>query len=232
MDFLTLDIGGIALAIILGTMFVALGLGIGYFFLLTMIVFLMLSAIVTWIGIRYKRRLGIGQSPRGIKNVLANGIPPMIMVIIFYIASNSGNTTLALFSVFGFLASVAAITADKFSSEIGVLNGMPRMIFTMKRVKKGTSGGISPLGLFAGLVASFLIALLILSVPSQLSLLSASPVSAVKAVVGITLAGFVGNLVDSVLGYYEEKGIGNKFSSNFVCGIFAGILAIVLFVLL
>ena len=43
---------------------------------------------------------------------------------------------LAVLCIIGFVASVAAITADKFESEIGIFDGMPRMIFTFKKAKK------------------------------------------------------------------------------------------------
>jgi uncharacterized protein (TIGR00297 family) len=232
-EFLTLDIGGVTLAVIFGVLFLFFGMALGAFFVLSMITFLVLSASVTYIGARYKRRFGLGQEPRGIKNVLANGTPPMIMAVLFYISSISHNGTFALLCAIGFIASVAGITADKFGSEIGVLNGTPRMIFTMKKVKKGTSGGISLLGIFAGLVGAFLMASLVMLVIFQLGAFNSSYVFGIrKAIVTITLGGVIGSLVDSALGYYEERGIGNKFTSNFVCGIIAGFLAIALFMII
>lgn len=234
MDFLTLNWGGVALALILGAAFIFFGLGLGYFFVAAMIVFLALAAIVTYIDLRYKKRLGIGQHARGIKNVLANGVPPLIMVVIFYLSSIHGNGSIALLSVVGFIASVAAITADKFNSEIGVLSrGAPRMIFTNKKVRKGTSGAMSLLGTFAGLIGALVIALLVLFIVRPLFMFrSKYPFGIEKAVAAITIAGFVGSFVDSALGYYEEKGIGNKQTSNFLCGVVAGFVAMLLFVVL
>ncbi|MGD0510298.1 MAG: DUF92 domain-containing protein [Candidatus Micrarchaeaceae archaeon] len=229
MEFLTLDIGGVLLAVVIALVVIFLGLGIGWLLLGAMVAFLVLSAIVTWIGIRSKRRLGLGQGPRGIWNVLANGMPPVIMVVLFYSFSRSGHGMLAVLSVVGYLASVAGITADKFGSELGVLDGTPRMIFTLKKVKKGTSGGITGFGLLVGLVGSFAIALL---APIFAGKVFLSGSSVVKALVVVTAAGFVGTIVDSALGYYEEKGIGNKFTSNFICGVVAGLVAMLLFAVL
>jgi uncharacterized membrane protein len=48
----------------------------------------------------------------------------------------------------------------------------------------------------------------------------------------ITIAGFVGNVVDSMLGYYEEKGVGNKSTSNLVCGLVGAIAAIAFYIIL
>ena len=233
MDFLTLDLGGVVLSVIMGVLFIIFGGSFGFFFLLAMIVFLVLSAIVTWIGIRSKRRLGIGQEPRGIKNVLANGIPPLTMALIFYLFALRGSTNFAILFMIGMLAAVAAITADKFNSEIGVLSSrLPRMIFTWRKVKKGTSGGMSALGVVAGILAAFAVALLIFIVLPQIMAVYVGSFSAIKAMIAITVAGFLGSVVDSILGYYEEKGIGNKFTSNFVCGEAAGIIAIIIFLIL
>ncbi len=233
MEFLTLSVKGVILAFVFAAAFILLGFGLGPFFLIAMIVFLVLSAIVTHLGLRYKKGLGVGQEPRGIWNVIANGLPPLIMAFLFWLSMIWHNNWLALLAVIGFLASVAAITADKFSSEVGVLDGRPKMIFTLKEVKKGTSGGITEVGLLAGLFAAFLIALLIFLIPGNLAVLTGSyGFSLKKALLAITAAGFVGTIVDSMLGYYEERGIGNKFTSNFICGIVGGLVAMALFALL
>jgi uncharacterized membrane protein len=41
-------------------------------------------------------------------------------------------------------------------------------------------------------------------------------------------SGFCGGLVDSLLGYYEEKGIGNKYTSNAICGIAGALIAMLI----
>ena len=73
------------LAVILGLALVFLGLNIGLLLLLALVLFLVFSAIVTWIGIRNKRGLGLGQNPRGVWELaaMANGIPPIIMAVLF-----------------------------------------------------------------------------------------------------------------------------------------------------
>jgi uncharacterized protein (TIGR00297 family) len=232
MDFLTLNLRGILLSFVIGGAMLAFGFWLGPFFIISMIVFLVLSAIVTYIGMRRKRRLGVGQKPRGVRNVLANGLPPLIIVLFYYVLSASGNQSVALLAVIGFLASVAAITADKFNSEIGVLNGNPRMIFTLRRVRKGTSGGITLLGTAAGAFGAFLIALLIFLVVGRIMPTGATRIDIGNAVLAITLGGLAGSVVDSALGYYEERGIGNKFTTNFICGICGGLVAIAIFLIL
>jgi uncharacterized protein (TIGR00297 family) len=234
MHILTLDKKGALLAIALGVALFAIGIDIGYFFVLTMLLFLFLSAVATIWGADYKKKIGIYQTPRGVKNVLANGIPPLIMAAVFSYSILRGHNNLALLSVIGFTASVAAVTADKFASEFGVFGGKPRMIFTFKRVRQGTSGGLSALGLAAGLLGSFIISLMIMLVAYKLQSIGTGvyAFSAPLAIASISLAGFIGNVIDSIFGYYEEKGIGSKFSTNFICGISGAVAAILLYILL
>src|ERR1043165_2378671 len=61
----------------------------------------------------------------------------------------------------GFAASLAAVNADTWATELGVLNPTPpRMITNLrKRVEKGTSGGVSLFGTLASLFGAAIIAL-------------------------------------------------------------------------
>lgn len=133
----------------------------------------------------------------------------------------------AVLCLFGFIAAIAAITADKFASEIGVLDGMPVSLLGRKTVRKGVSGGVTLVGLVVSAIGAALVAgvLIPLSVPYGLAI---NPYLAIGIV---TLCGFVGSLVDSILGYYEEKGMGSKFTSNLACSLAGAILGIVLIVI-
>lgn len=95
----------------------------------------------------------------------------------------------------GFAASLAAVNADTWATELGVLNPtLPRMITDLtKRVEKGTSGGISLLGTLASLLGSAIIAL-----PAILL----SPIGTLhpNTFLLITAAGLSGSLLDSFLG--------------------------------
>ena len=90
-----------------------------------------------------------------------------------------------------FAASLAAVNADTWATELGVLNpNPPRMITNLtKQVEKGTSGGISLIGTLASLAGSALIAFLASFLTDNWSLF---PV--------ITLAGLAGSLFDSLIG--------------------------------
>ena len=96
---------------------------------------------------------------------------------------------------FGFAAALAAVNADTWATELGVLNpAPPRMITDLrKRVEKGTSGGISLFGTLASLIGSSIIALLAVFL---------SPVGTlnVNSFFLIAAAGLAGSLFDSFLG--------------------------------
>ncbi|KAI1767195.1 integral membrane protein DUF92-domain-containing protein [Hypoxylon sp. FL1150] len=62
--------------------------------------------------------------------------------------------------VVGIIANYAAVCADTFSSELGILSrSSPRLItsFTLRKVPRGTNGGVTIWGLVAGLIGSMII---------------------------------------------------------------------------
>ena len=91
----------------------------------------------------------------------------------------------------GFAAALAAVNADTWATELGVLNpNPPRMITNLRKVvEKGTSGGISLIGTLASLTGSALIAVLASLLTDNWFLLPL-----------ITISGLAGSLVDSLLG--------------------------------
>jgi uncharacterized protein (TIGR00297 family) len=95
----------------------------------------------------------------------------------------------------GFAASLAAVNADTWATELGVLNPTPPRLITdlRKRVEKGTSGGISLFGTLASLLGSAVIALFAVLL---------SPGGSLNAYyfLLITAAGLAGSLFDSLLG--------------------------------
>lgn len=94
----------------------------------------------------------------------------------------------------GFAASLAAVNADTWATELGVLNPHPpRMITNLRAVvEKGTSGGVSLIGTLAALGGSALI-----GIPASWLVPGGDPVS---TAVLITLGGLAGSLFDSLLG--------------------------------
>jgi uncharacterized protein (TIGR00297 family) len=93
-----------------------------------------------------------------------------------------------------FAASLAAVNADTWATELGVLNPHPpRMITDLRKVvERGTSGGISVTGTLASLAGAALIGILA-------AWLGPEPASVSTAII-VTLAGLLGSLFDSLLG--------------------------------
>lgn len=91
----------------------------------------------------------------------------------------------------GFAASLAAVNADTWATELGVLNPAPPRLITdlRKRVEKGTSGGVSFAGTFASVLGALVIALPAAFFAQNWELLPL-----------ITIAGLAGSLFDSLLG--------------------------------
>jgi uncharacterized protein (TIGR00297 family) len=91
----------------------------------------------------------------------------------------------------GFAASLAAVNADTWATELGVLNPTPPRLITnlRKRVEKGTSGGISLWGTGASLFGAAIVALLAALFTDYWLLFPL-----------ITAAGLAGSLFDSLLG--------------------------------
>ena len=92
-----------------------------------------------------------------------------------------------------FAGAMAAVNADTWATELGVLNpSLPRLLTTWRQVERGSSGAISLSGSLAALAGAGLVALLAyLFIPA---------IGFVPIWVGATLGGAGGAFFDSLLG--------------------------------
>ncbi len=104
-----------------------------------------------------------------------------------------------------FGASVAEAVSDTFASEVGMLSQSKTFsILTGQPLKPGLSGGVSLQGTLASMIGSFLVSILWYSIYYKPSL------NTISFLAIVTLAGFVGCIVDSILGitiqahFYDE----------------------------
>ncbi|MDE1823231.1 MAG: DUF92 domain-containing protein [Candidatus Micrarchaeota archaeon] len=211
---LTLDSRGIVAAFVLAVLIFLLGGAYGFFFIAVILTFLVISALVTLAGRREKLAMASYRSMRGWRNVAANGIVPLLAALGYSLGA-AGPYAHAFVVVY--VASVAAAAADKFGSELGVLDGSPVSIVTFRKVKKGVSGAVTPFGLAMSLVAAVVIAVFVFVVGMGW-----------PAFVIVAASGFIGSLVDSLFGHFEEKGIGDKYTTNIMCAASAFIVAFAL----
>ena len=175
-----IDLWGSIFMIIMGILIIFTA---GFNWLLLIFVFLILGLLSTKYKHEYKKRMGIYEGTRSVKNVISNGIVPFVMAAF-------GNYA-------GFIGSIAVATADTLASEVGVVDKYPRLITTFKKVPPGTDGGISPLGTAAGIVGAGIIGIF-----AYLLGISADPFNALKIAV---IAGTFGCFVDSILGAVLES---------------------------
>jgi uncharacterized protein (TIGR00297 family) len=93
----------------------------------------------------------------------------------------------------GFISSLAAVNADTWATELGVLNPTPpRLITTGRMVEKGTSGGISMVGTLAAAGGAGLVAVI--------ACLVGPDAGFPWLFILVILAGLLGAMFDSLLG--------------------------------
>jgi uncharacterized protein (TIGR00297 family) len=175
-----IDLWGSIFMIIMGILIIFTA---GFNWLLLIFVFLILGLLSTKYKHEYKKKMGIYEGTRSVKNVISNGIVPFVMAAF-------GNYS-------GFIGSIAVATADTLASEVGVVDKYPRLITTFKKVPPGTDGGVSPLGTAAGIVGAGIIGIF-----AYILGISADPFNALKIAV---IAGTFGCFVDSILGAVLES---------------------------
>ncbi len=131
---------------------------------------------------------------RDIGQVLANGAIASIFAGLHFFFP------LASWTWVMFVSSLAAVNADTWATELGVLNpSLPRLVTSWKTVERGTSGGVSLYGILAATGGAAFIALFGAwlgnsAVPSALF------PAAVLLFAFFTGAGVLGSLFDSLLG--------------------------------
>jgi len=187
-----LSTSGAWAAALSGGLIFALG---GFPWAILLLVFFISSSALS--RIFTKRKSGLDEkfqkgSRRDWGQVLANGGLGASLAVVSWLYPENAWPWIA------FAGSMAAVNADTWATELGVLNPRPpRLITTWKVVPSGSSGGVSPLGSLASLAAAAFIALLstILS-----SFISASFGSAFAIFIAVTLGGLSGSFFDSLLG--------------------------------
>ncbi len=126
-------------------------------------------------------------SQRDWGQVLANGGVGSLLAVVYVVSHQPEWLWLA------FTGAMAAVNADTWSTELGVLSLIPpRLITNGKQVERGTSGGITLAGTLSALAGAALVGIFAALF---------TPSTDVLPMLGIViLAGLLGSLFDSVLG--------------------------------
>jgi len=179
--------GGAYAAAFMGTVIFGLG---GWEYGAVLLTFFITSSALSHSFKKHKRGLDEKYSKgdqRDAGQVFGNGGIPAIFAALHFFFPNESWPWLA------FASSLAAVNADTWATELGILNpNPPRLITNFKVVEKGTSGGLSLIGTLASLAGAALIGVLA-------SLPGPHPAPVPIGMV-ITIAGFAGALFDSFIG--------------------------------
>lgn len=181
--------------------------------LITIVVFFVISSAFTRFRYEFKRKLGSAQEKGGRRswpNTLANGgIAAAASILEIFTHSN-------IFAI-AFLTSLAAALSDTLATEIGLLShSRPRLITNLRSyVSPGTSGGVTALGVVVAFLSSAGMALLGVGtkvVESNREYFAASAFISVVAgaLIGTTLDSYLGATVQAVnkcvvCGVYTEN---------------------------
>jgi len=157
---------------------------------MSVVIYLFLGSLVTKIGFKFKKAQGIAEKRggrRGPENVWGSAATGLFLAIMTKF--NAANVV--MFKV-GFAASFAAKLADTFGSEIGKrFGGKTYLITSLKKVERGTEGGIS----LEGTLASFLGAIFMSFVMFSLSIISNK-----YQFIIVSISGFLATISESIIG--------------------------------
>jgi uncharacterized protein (TIGR00297 family) len=196
-----LDTRGVLLALLFGAVLFFYG---GASYLLLMLAFFALAVAVTKYEYEVKKEMGLYEHERGWENVLSNGLLPSALAV----ASPQ-------LGPIPFIACVASVTADKFGSELGVLDASdPVSLLGFRPVRPGTSGAMSRIGTLGSLAGASAIGF------AAMFVFGLNPTQALL----IGLAGLAGSVADTFFGVFEERGFGTKGTTNFICSLAGAIV--------
>jgi uncharacterized protein (TIGR00297 family) len=192
----SLSRSGVMGAIIVGTLTFGLG---GWTWGLLLIAFFISSSLLShyrkddkrWLAEKFAKT-----SQRDLGQALANGGWGAILAVAYFYRPDP-----ILFAAF--VGAMAAVNADTWATELGVLSPTPpRLMTTGRRVPTGTSGGVTTLGTLAALGGGLFIGLLALVLGQVEAIWGSGPLNGGYlwlVPIGI-LGGLAGSTFDSLLG--------------------------------
>jgi len=157
---------------------------------MAVVIYLLFGSLVTKIGYKFKKEQGIAEKRggrRGPENVWGSAATGLF----FAMMTKVNVANVVLFKV-AFAASFSAKLADTFGSEIGKRFGKDTYLITsLKKVQRGTEGGISLEGTLASILGSIFMAFIML----RLSIISTKYHSII-----VIFSGFLATLSESIIG--------------------------------
>ena len=163
---------------------------------MSVVIYLLFGSLVTKIGYEFKEQKGIAEKrggKRGPENVWGSSSTGLFFAIMAKL-----DLTNLVFLKIGFAASFAAKLADTFGSEIGKrFGGDTYLITSLKKVQRGTEGGISLEGTLASILGATFMAFVMLCL---------SIISSKHEFIIVSISGFLATLSESIIGAkYQNK---------------------------
>lgn len=187
---------------------------------LLLVIFTVTGFVVTKVDFERKKKAGLQEGrigERSYMNVIGVGLPPCAVAAFAFIFKDLDYIMLTA----AYIGTMAVATADTIASEIGVRDANVWLITGFKKVKPGVDGGVSVLGTAASFVASVAIS----AVGWYIVFQDLSPILMAPAV-----AGFLGNLLDSVFGAtLETRKIISKYTNNMVTALIGAVISALLY---
>lgn len=160
-------------------------LALGNFGFVLLLSFLLLSVVADKVKDIKKRSEGVDKKSgmRDAVQVIANGLVPMIMAIIYVVTADK-------IFIIAYIAALAEALADTVASGLGVFSKSTFDLFRFKKTDAGLSGGMSVIGTVSSLLASFIISGIALAFGAV----------DIKLMLLISASAFLGAVFDSLLG--------------------------------
>ena len=157
---------------------------------MSVVIYLLFGSLVTKIGFKFKKEKGIAEKRggrRGPENVWGSAATGLFLAMM----TKFNTANLVLFKI-GFAASFSSKLADTFGSEIGKRYGKDTYLITsLKKVERGTEGGISLEGTLASFFGSIFMTLMMLCL---------SIISTKSQFIIVAVSGFLATLFESIIG--------------------------------
>ncbi|MDR1405311.1 MAG: DUF92 domain-containing protein [Candidatus Methanoplasma sp.] len=191
--------------------------------LILLVVFTSAGLAVTKLYLSDKSELGLQEGNFGERthsNVLGVGIPACAFAVAYGVLHTMLNGKYDLALTVAFISTLTVAAADTVASELGMRDRKVWLITTFERVRRGTNGGVSVLGIVSSAAASaFTGAVGYLLILKGIDVYVLVPIA----------MGVLGSTVDSLLGAtLEERGTISKYTNNCVSGFIGGILGLLI----
>ena len=195
--------------------------------LILLVGFTMVGIAVTKMDFSNKKKNGLlegNDGERSHKNVLGVGFPPCLIAVLFAFLHSVYNGQYDLALTVAFICTLSVAAADTVASEIGSRDKKVWLITTFERVKRGTNGGVSVTGTLFSLAAA--------AVTSIVGWLLIYQEFDVYILIPFAM-GFLGNVLDSVLGAtLENRSIISKYTNNCVSALIGAVLGLLIVLIL